>query len=225
MANQEHVEILRQGVDAWSRWRQVNPKVQPDLSGADLSEMDLRGMEFWGADLRRAELSWADLRRVDLSWAELVGANLSWADLRRADLSWADLVGAELSWANLCGANLSEADCTEANLSDANLIEANLGKTDLSEIDLRGANLSDANLSEATGLTQEQIDSARGDRNTRMPEGIQRPARWGKKSENLRWLARFMRAIVKGPRNCWRKKNRGRGSGSDGARAPTGNQE
>ena len=46
MANEEHVALLKQGVDAWNAWRQSNPDVGPDLiqaylSGADLSGADL----------------------------------------------------------------------------------------------------------------------------------------------------------------------------------------
>jgi hypothetical protein len=44
MANDEHVALLKQGVDAWNAWRRYNPDIRPDLSEANLS----------GADLRRA---------------------------------------------------------------------------------------------------------------------------------------------------------------------------
>ena len=37
MANQEHVDILRQGVDVWNAWRKRHHEIQPDLSGVDLS--------------------------------------------------------------------------------------------------------------------------------------------------------------------------------------------
>ncbi len=47
MANEEHVALLKQGVDAWNAWRRENPDIRPALSGADLH----------GADLRRADLS------------------------------------------------------------------------------------------------------------------------------------------------------------------------
>jgi hypothetical protein len=30
MANAEHLAILRQGVDVWSKWREANPDIQPD---------------------------------------------------------------------------------------------------------------------------------------------------------------------------------------------------
>src|SRR5215510_11219760 len=72
MANDEHVALLKQGVDAWNAWRRYNPDIRPDLSEANLS----------GADLRRAHLYGANLTRADLSEADLSGA-----DLRRADLS------------------------------------------------------------------------------------------------------------------------------------------
>src|SRR5262249_13960752 len=36
MANDEHVRLLKQGVAAWSVWRDENPDIRPDLSGANL---------------------------------------------------------------------------------------------------------------------------------------------------------------------------------------------
>ena len=38
MANDEHVAILKQGVDAWNAWRRANLGTRPDLSGADLTD-------------------------------------------------------------------------------------------------------------------------------------------------------------------------------------------
>jgi hypothetical protein len=37
MANEEHLAVLRQGVDAWNAWRKEHPDVVPDLSEVDLS--------------------------------------------------------------------------------------------------------------------------------------------------------------------------------------------
>jgi hypothetical protein len=42
VANEKHVEMLRSGVEVWNRWRDQNPEVIPDLSGADLRGADLR---------------------------------------------------------------------------------------------------------------------------------------------------------------------------------------
>ena len=41
MANEEHLNIFTEGPDAWDAWRQANPSVIPDLSGADFSGMGL----------------------------------------------------------------------------------------------------------------------------------------------------------------------------------------
>ena len=32
MANAEHLELLRQGVDLWNEWRRKSPLIVPDLS-------------------------------------------------------------------------------------------------------------------------------------------------------------------------------------------------
>ena len=41
MANEEHLKILKQGVEAWNSWRAENPDVVPDLEEADFSQVDL----------------------------------------------------------------------------------------------------------------------------------------------------------------------------------------
>ena len=51
MANKEHLAILRQGVDAWNRWRKENPEVKPDLRGAFLSYATLVETNLKGAVL------------------------------------------------------------------------------------------------------------------------------------------------------------------------------
>jgi len=61
MANQEHLDILMQGVEVWNQWREENSEIKPDLRMADLSDADLRE-----TDLSRANLSGADLCRADL---------------------------------------------------------------------------------------------------------------------------------------------------------------
>ena len=149
MANDEHVALLKQGVAAWNAWRDENPDIRPDLSGANLSGADLSGANLSGADLSGANLSGANLSGANLSGANLSGANLSGANLSEANLSGANLSGANLSGANLSGADLSGANLSGANLSGANLSGANLSGANLSGANLSGANLSGANLSGA----------------------------------------------------------------------------
>jgi uncharacterized protein YjbI with pentapeptide repeats len=149
MANEEHVEILRQGVGVWNRWREENPRVEPDLSRADLSRADLRGAILSAAILSAADLGQADLSQADLSQADLSRAILSEADLRRAILTLADLNWADLSRANLSGADLSQANLSGADLDWADLRKADLRGANLTLAEVRGAGLFNANLSEA----------------------------------------------------------------------------
>jgi hypothetical protein len=61
MANQEHVDRLLQGVEVWNQWRQENPKVKPNLVGADLKHINLEGTSLIFADLSDSDLSNSDL--------------------------------------------------------------------------------------------------------------------------------------------------------------------
>ena len=121
MANDEHVALLKQGVDAWNAWREKNPDIQPDLSEANLSE--------------------ADLGRANLSGANLSGAKLPEAILIQAKLSQANLIKANLAGANLSWANGTFAFLTSANLTGANLEAATLLNRDLTGADLTGCRI------------------------------------------------------------------------------------
>jgi uncharacterized protein YjbI with pentapeptide repeats len=154
MANEEHVNLLKQGVEVWNRWRQENPAIRPDLSGADLSATDLRRADLHVADLGRADLSRsilfeAGLRGADLSGAALRAADLSGANLSGADLAGAGMVGATLVGTDLRGTDLRGMDLIGASLAGANLAGADLAGANLSRVDLVGANLNQADLNGA----------------------------------------------------------------------------
>jgi hypothetical protein len=90
-------------------------------------------------------------------------------DHRGADLMGARLRGAALDRASLRGAYLIAADLRGASLRGADLIGA----------DLRDADLSGADLTGAMFITQGQLNAARGDSLTLLPERLARPAHWG----------------------------------------------
>jgi uncharacterized protein YjbI with pentapeptide repeats len=156
--------MLQQGVDDWNAWREREPLITPDLSGAELNGRNLMGANFSGADLRQALLCDADLRRAALCGANLGRANLSKTNLYEANLNEANLLLANLMGANLSEAYLYEANLSEANLSKANLYEAYLREADLSRANLISAKLRDANLSEAglirANLARADLDGA-----------------------------------------------------------------
>ena len=143
------------------------------LRGARLQGVLLEGTALESSDLQGASLDWARAQRVNLcnsnlQSASFKGANLEGANLQECALMQANLEGAGLSLARLSGATLDEA-----NLRDAILRGADLESADLFKTRLEGTDLSDV-----SGLTQEQINQAVGDKHTKLPKHIQTPPAW-----------------------------------------------
>lgn len=169
MANSEHLEILRQGLEVWSVWRANNFEVNADLSGADLSGMNLTGANFDHADLSNTYMEKSRLSEAFFSSANLSSANLKGADIRdtyldNADLSdanlcKADLTGSILEDTTLDGADLQDAKLTKANLSRANACWADLSRAQLISTNFSGANLRYINLSYAYLIATEFDDA------------------------------------------------------------------
>jgi hypothetical protein len=133
MANSDHLQTLRQDVDAWNNWREREPLITPDLIGANLSKANLSEANLSGANLRGADLSEVNLNKANLCEAKLIRANLY-----RARLSGANLREAELRGANINGANLNGVNFGDANLRAASLIEADIGGADLTSCRIYG---------------------------------------------------------------------------------------
>jgi hypothetical protein len=140
MANEEHLQILKKGVETWNQWRKENPYLVPDLDSADLNDADLREADLIGAiliaaNLRNANLSEAVLMAADLREADLCGADLSFAELMAVDLLDAELNGADLTGAQLITARFYGTDLRGANLTLAKLGATVFGQVDLSTVE------------------------------------------------------------------------------------------
>jgi hypothetical protein len=115
-----------------------------------------------------------DLEGTNLRFAAFFGANVTgvwfWnADLRRA----------QFQQANLRGAYFENADLREAFFMRArNFARSNFTNANLEGASFEGADLKGADLEGAIGLTQDQIDQALGDEDTRLPAGLQVPDSW-----------------------------------------------
>jgi uncharacterized protein YjbI with pentapeptide repeats len=158
MADPEHLDILKEGVDAWNEWREENPQEEIDLSHADLTGFDLANINAGGnyeelrdflynhyrenipvgEDLVRFAKDNLDLDDefwdispppVDFSYACLEKANLEGADLKEAMFFHANLKRANLSKANLEHANLVYADLSDAELTESKMASVRLGGT------------------------------------------------------------------------------------------------
>ena len=177
-------EQLREIVEAHRKWVETNEK---EGAQALLWGTNLQGANLVNANLQLAILSNANLQEANLYQANLQGANLINANLQRANLFDATLQGALLLGANLQGADLTNANLQGASLIEANLQGANLVNANLQVAILRNATLQGADLSIVLGLTQEQLDEACGDAETRLPSGLKiDPCRRGVSSRDRR---------------------------------------
>ena len=155
-----------------------------NLQEAFLVEANLQEAVLYGANLQRAYLDQANLQEADLGTSKL-----QMADLRDTNLQEADLQRADLQRADLRGANLQEADLIEADLQGTRLWRVNLRGAVLQYANLEGAQLWRANLegtdfTDATNLTQQQIDeSTRQDSRTILPDYLTNQSSGGNPSE------------------------------------------
>lgn len=137
-----------------------------DLSGVDFSRSALEDHYDQGVRLGKLNLNVDLVREVmnmirgDLGESNFTGANLCGANFDRTNLYGAVLAGANLTGANLTDTNFGIGSLAYAELVGANLTGARLGHTSLEA----------ANLADASGLTQDQIESANIDEFTRLPD-------------------------------------------------------
>jgi uncharacterized protein YjbI with pentapeptide repeats len=144
VVNQEHLQILKQGVHLWNEWREQHRDITPDLRGADLNNEALSYADFAGANLRDANLSEADLTDADLRHASLYHVNLNGALLIRAQLNNADVRGGDHDGAFFIGADLRGAVFSGSINNDADFSHALLHRVLFINVSLRGANFYEA---------------------------------------------------------------------------------
>jgi uncharacterized protein YjbI with pentapeptide repeats len=135
------------------------------LSSDSLMELDVPS--------HRSAVNALLLRTSELVWTESYRQQKNPKKSKRINHQRADLIGANLRGADLRGANLRGAYLIAADLRGADLRAADLIGADLRDADLRGADLT-----ESIFLTQVQINSAKGDSHTKLPQLLSRPTHW-----------------------------------------------
>ena len=181
MANTHHRKVLTEGVEAWNRWREENPHIQPDFSQRVNRVATLTDLSLTGINLRDADLSGARLENLNLAESDLRGASLHSARLRNVNLDGADLSEADLRHSSLFGVSLRSS-----RLVRANFFRASLGYgSKFHEADCADAKFEDAvmyNDGESPGgiegLSQQQVDSSSGNLATALPPGLVKPRHW-----------------------------------------------
>ena len=154
-----------------------------NLDGTNFEDANLRFAHFENADLSRANFESADLSRAkfenaDLWDAHFENADLSLANFENAVFLWgakfenADLQEALFENADLWGAKFENADLSGANFENAVLWDAKFENAVLSGVNFENASLEDANfknadLRDVKGLTQIQLNSSIGSKETK----------------------------------------------------------
>jgi uncharacterized protein YjbI with pentapeptide repeats len=151
MADQMHVEKLKEGVASWNRWREAQPQLLPDLSGLTLSREEFEDSAIWDSKSEKVDLSGIDLSGASMHRATLLEVNLRSATLERADLLGAtldrvDMNRAVLRRASLARSSLNRVKLREANLEGAIFTSSRLEKTDLERANLRNVSWTYARL-------------------------------------------------------------------------------
>ncbi|MCY9166391.1 pentapeptide repeat-containing protein [Bacillus atrophaeus] len=113
------------------------------------------------------------VNKILVMTSELVRKDFIQNQQNTKTLKGLDYLGANLKGVNLQGANLRGVLFIATNLRNADL-----RKADFIGADLRDADLSGANLTGAIFLTQSQINSAKGNRQTKLPFYINTPELW-----------------------------------------------
>lgn len=108
--------------------------------------------------------------------SEIARAGLGGQEKHRSLGPGSDLVGARLAGADLRGLSIRGSVAIAADLSGARMRRCDVLGVDLRDADLRGADLDGA-----IYLTQMQVNSARGDARTVLPDGFERPAHWAER--------------------------------------------
>lgn len=116
---------------------------------------------FW--NMKKAELPQSTVKQKINKIPKLTNVSKSHSDYTGSDLQNKNLSYQDFSLSLLIAANLENCD-----LSYANFLAA----------DLRDANLKNADLRKSIFLTQGQINSAKGNRSTKLPETLHHPDHW-----------------------------------------------
>jgi uncharacterized protein YjbI with pentapeptide repeats len=155
---------------AMAFWPFSGPSLRLALApayGGVCEDCDLSGRILAGARMTNAVFNRTDFSRAVLARADVSGSHFAEADFTEADLTGAKLIDAHCPRAVFDAALLAHSDARRANFTNADFDGA-----DVTLVNFAGANIAGADLRTAVGLTQAQLNTACGDRRTRLPRGM-----------------------------------------------------
>lgn len=159
MANEEHIQLLREGAESWNKKRRENPLIPDEIFTPDfrkarlvthfLNSSDLEGANLKNGDFREALVGPLNLKKANLQEAQFQKAFLMGIDLGEAELGDADFSEANLHSADLRGVRAEGASFAGADLSDADLRGGGFARADFTNANLAGAHIEAADLRRA----------------------------------------------------------------------------
>ena len=135
--------------------------------GGVCEDCDLSGRILAGAKMSNSNFSGTNFTHAVLARADGTGSEFEEANFTDADLRYAKLIEARCPRAVFENAMLADTDGRRAVFRHADFTRANVAR-----MRLDGADISGADFRNAEGLTQAQLDTACGDRLTRVPRGM-----------------------------------------------------
>lgn len=136
MANQKYLDILKQGGKVWNDFWENGHGHEPDLSKADLSNIDLSGALLYGADFFEANLEGVNFTDAGLSDVSFSFANLTHSNLTNAHLPGVNFQKSNLSYACFAGAYVTHCNFEETILNNTSFTDAELHWCKFANVDL-----------------------------------------------------------------------------------------
>lgn len=164
MANPEHVEILKQGVEVWNKWREDQPTIfgieKIAIKGLDLTGANFQGCFFTDCAFAKCNLSKANLSNAGLDECDLFDVNMEEVSFLETKLSSCWFVRGKGESADFYNAQLSNVEFLDCNLHRANFMNAKLEGVGYKDCKLDEIILFDADLK---GVKIEGCSLARGE--------------------------------------------------------------
>ncbi len=148
MADEWHVEWLKEGVVRWNR-RRKKVKFVPDLSG-------LNFYDFLPRDFRDAPKTSRTFEKIDLSDANLAEANLSNLNFAAANFKAANLLNATMTKSNFTNAKFIDTNLVGIDASGSMFEDAEFERVELARANFEGVEATGA-VFISTELTSSQV--------------------------------------------------------------------
>lgn len=140
MANNEHLEKLKQGKEIWNNWMKVAYKDLPQIKA--YNDLPLRNVQIKNLSLTVADLSGIDLtvfkefngynfKRVKFNNSNLKGVIFTNCQFKKAYFEYTNLEKAKFNKSTFEETNLLDANLNFAIFTSCQLLKSNLGRTSL----------------------------------------------------------------------------------------------